>query len=116
MASALLGLQVLSIPHRIKAVPLTIVHLGSNHPRADGHEEHALFSVLCCELCHCSTQSSLAYRVRSSYFNIVLGYQVNVSHARGNGNNLFDTPFEYERQVKVEQMDVSKDVGVETVQ
>ena len=81
--------------------------------RADTHEEHPIFLILCVELGHNNVHGRLGGRVQGTYLNLEIIDQVEVGVAAGNGDDLLDLALHDKREEEVEEVDVADDIGLE---
>lgn len=87
-----------------------------NYSGADTQEKNAVFGILSVELAHGNIHRAFADGVRSANVDVVLVYQISISHARAYGNNLFDIPLENQGQIEVKKMDDAYNVDLEAFQ
>ena len=84
-----------------------------HHSRAYAEDEHTVFLVLCAELGHNDVQGRLGGRVYGRILNVKIVDEVKIGMTTGDGDDLLGLALQYKRHEKVEQVDVTGDIGLE---
>ena len=84
-----------------------------HHPRAHAEDEHTFFLVLCAEFGDNDVQGGLGGRVQGGILNVEIVDEVKVGMTAGDGDDLLGLALQYKRHEKVEEVDVTGDIGLE---